>query len=141
MRISLNVSTKPHLCWCSLKSSDLDTSDDFSEELDRSHGFFTASGGGTWCEGHPHSQQQCSFERRLPVEFCRPRPPESSCTREKHIITHQLRPKPQALLLTTYFIGFLRRFSSEENKRIVSILSQFVTVDQRTSQEIQKEHE
>lgn len=49
MRISLNASTKPHLCWCSLKSSDLDTSDDFSEELDRSHGFFTASGGGGTC--------------------------------------------------------------------------------------------
>lgn len=47
MMISLNVSTKAqHLCWSSLKSSDLDTSDDFSEELDRSHGFFTASGEG-----------------------------------------------------------------------------------------------
>lgn len=46
MRISLNDCTNAHLCWRSLKSSDLDTSDDFSEELDRSHGFFTASGEG-----------------------------------------------------------------------------------------------
>lgn len=44
MTISVDISSKPHLCWFLLKSSDLDTSDDFSAELERSHGFFTASG-------------------------------------------------------------------------------------------------
>lgn len=53
--------------------------------------------------------------------------------------------KPEHVLalcsVTTYFIGFLRRFSSAENKRMISMLSQFVTVAQRTSQEKQREHE
>lgn len=45
MRISAGVSSKPQLLeGFPFESSDLDTSDDFSAELDRSHGFFTASG-------------------------------------------------------------------------------------------------
>lgn len=35
-----------HQCCCFSISSHLDTSEDFSAELDRSHGFLTASGGG-----------------------------------------------------------------------------------------------
>lgn len=137
MMISLNVSTKAqHSCWSSLKSSDLDTSDDFSEELDRSHGFFTASGGGaggkTWCDRYPHSQL---FKVLWSVLYLsssadlghQSHPAGQRNTSSQHssnpkLKTEQSRTFSQASgSVVTYFIGFLWRFSSE-NRGVVLIL-------------------
>lgn len=60
-RASVNACTKT-------TASDLDTSDDLSAELDRSHGFFTASAGGAGIRPIPVPDSHS--ERSVPVEFC-----------------------------------------------------------------------
>lgn len=131
MLISADVSSKPqHHCWFLWKSSDLDTSDDFSAELDRSHGFLTASGEGQ--RSHHASNQLITFSRlpennRLCV-FCTCGVLLSSATRvilHDREIHHRTNPKHSHTLQLLWQLtssGFSDAFRLRRTNRLFEIV-------------------